>query len=517
MIERAEPVDRLGIPAFPWWNEALHGVARTGRATVFPQAIGLAATWDTDLMHRVATAISDEARAMNRDWVSRGKRNLYQGLVFWSPNINIFRDPRWGRGQETYGEDPVLTGQMGVAFVTGMQGDDPRYLKTVATPKHYAVHNGPEPSRHVFDARPSELDLYDTYLPAFRATVVEGRAESVMCAYNRLRGDPACGSTFLLQDVLRDGWGFGGLRRLRLRGGAGHLPQPQGSATPRPPAPPWPSGRAPTSSAGAAPGRRGRPTPSSPSRRRWSRAWSRRQDLDRALRRLFRAQMRLGVYDPPGRLPWSGLTVAEVVDSPGAPGARAGGRAKVDRPAQERRRDPPPREGPGDGRGDRRQRRRRRGPPRQLQRHPGGAGVAPGRNRGEGGPRNDGDLRPGRPAGGRRPRPPAGAGVGAVHHPCGRAGERALRGLLRGPLRRGAGLHPRRPGHRLRLGGRRAQRGPGRRRLQRALDRRDRAPDHRLVHPRRALRHHVPALGRRPADRHRRPGATTSPPWSPGG
>jgi len=178
MIERAAPIERLGIPAFPWWNEALHGVARAGRATVFPQAIGLAATWDTGLMHRVATAIADEARAMNNRWRARGQRHLYQGLTFWSPNINIFRDPRWGRGQETYGEDPTLTGAMGVAFVTGMQGDDPRYLKTIATPKHYAVHSGPEPGRHTFDARVSEADLGDTYLAAFRATVVVLRGET---------------------------------------------------------------------------------------------------------------------------------------------------------------------------------------------------------------------------------------------------------------------------------------------------------------------------------------------------
>ena len=153
MIERAPAVERLGIPRFPWWNEALHGVARAGRATVFPQAIGLAATWDEGLMLRVATAISDEARAMNNDSLKRGKHDLYQGLVFWSPNINIFRDPRWGRGQETYGEDPFLTGAIGTAFVKGMQGTDPRYLKTVATAKHYAVHSGPESTRHSASTR----------------------------------------------------------------------------------------------------------------------------------------------------------------------------------------------------------------------------------------------------------------------------------------------------------------------------------------------------------------------------
>ena len=210
MIERAAPVDRLAVPRFPWWNEALHGVARTGRATVFPQAIALAAAWDTDLMLRVATAISDEARAMNNMWVARDKRNLYQGLVFWSPNINIVRDPRWGRGQETYGEDPFLTGAIGTAFVKGMQGTDPRYLKTVATAKHYAVHSGPESLRHTFDARVSESDLRETYLPAFRDLVVNGKAESVMCSYNSFRGQPACGNDELLGKVLRKEWGFGG-------------------------------------------------------------------------------------------------------------------------------------------------------------------------------------------------------------------------------------------------------------------------------------------------------------------
>ena len=210
MIERAEAVQRLGIPRFPWWNEALHGVARTGRATVFPQAIGLAATWDTDLMLRVATGISDEARAMNNGWITRGKRELYQGLVFWSPNINIFRDPRWGRGQETYGEDPFLTGAIGTAFVKGMQGDDPKYLKVVATAKHYAVHSGPESSRHTFDASVSEVDLRETYLPAFRDLVVNGKAESVMCAYNSFRAQPACGNNELLGKVLRKEWGFRG-------------------------------------------------------------------------------------------------------------------------------------------------------------------------------------------------------------------------------------------------------------------------------------------------------------------
>jgi len=203
-------IPRLGIPAYDWWNEALHGVARAGRATVFPQAIGLAATWDTDLLFRVATTISDEARAKHHEAIRQGRRGIYEGLTFWSPNINIFRDPRWGRGMETYGEDPFLAGRLAVAFVRGMQGDDPRYLKTVATPKHYAVHSGPESERHRFDAVVSQPDLWGTYLPHFEAAIVEGGARSIMCAYNRVFGAPACGSTLLLQDILRDRWGFDG-------------------------------------------------------------------------------------------------------------------------------------------------------------------------------------------------------------------------------------------------------------------------------------------------------------------
>ncbi|MDD8027847.1 MAG: glycoside hydrolase family 3 N-terminal domain-containing protein, partial [Acidobacteriota bacterium] len=163
MMNAAPAVERLGIPAYNWWSEGLHGVARAGLATVFPQAIGLAAAWDVDLMGRVATAISDEARAKHHEAVRRGKRGIYQGLTFWSPNINLFRDPRWGRGMETYGEDPYLTGRLAVAFIRGLQGDDPRYLKTVATPKHYAVHSGPEPARHGFEALAGERDLRESY------------------------------------------------------------------------------------------------------------------------------------------------------------------------------------------------------------------------------------------------------------------------------------------------------------------------------------------------------------------
>jgi len=210
MLYNAPGVERLGIPAYNWWNEALHGVARSGRATVFPQAIGLAATWDTDLMKRVATVISDEARAKHHEAVRDGRRGIYEGLTFWSPNINIFRDPRWGRGMETYGEDPYLTGSLAVEFVKGMQGNDAKYLKTVSTPKHFAVHSGPEPERHVYDALVDERDLRETYLPAFRAAIIQGGAQSVMCAYNRFRGLPCCGSSELLLKILRDEWKFDG-------------------------------------------------------------------------------------------------------------------------------------------------------------------------------------------------------------------------------------------------------------------------------------------------------------------
>ncbi|HEY5756410.1 MAG TPA: glycoside hydrolase family 3 C-terminal domain-containing protein, partial [Steroidobacter sp.] len=206
----APAIPRLDVPEYEWWNEALHGVARAGAATVFPQAIGLAATFDDKMMFEVATAISDEARAKHHEFERRGLRKRYQGLTFWSPNINIFRDPRWGRGQETYGEDPWLTSRMGVAFVKGLQGDDPKYRKVDATAKHFAVHSGPEADRHHFDVHPSERDLYETYLPAFQALVQEGNVASVMGAYNRVYGESASASPRLLQQILRKDWGFDG-------------------------------------------------------------------------------------------------------------------------------------------------------------------------------------------------------------------------------------------------------------------------------------------------------------------
>jgi len=210
MIDYADSIPKLGIPEYNWWNEGLHGVARSGIATVFPQAIGLAATFNDSLMYEIATVISDEFRAKYNDYIKKNERDRYKGLTVWSPNINIFRDPRWGRGQETYGEDPFLTSRMGVAFVRGMQGNDPMYYKTIATPKHYVVHSGPEPLRHEFDVDVSQRDFMDTYLPAFKACIIEGNAQSVMSAYNRFRGESCTGSEYLLTDILRDHWGFDG-------------------------------------------------------------------------------------------------------------------------------------------------------------------------------------------------------------------------------------------------------------------------------------------------------------------
>ncbi|HZL43790.1 MAG TPA: glycoside hydrolase family 3 C-terminal domain-containing protein, partial [Verrucomicrobiae bacterium] len=212
MRNAAPAIPRLGVPAYNYWNECLHGVARSGVATVFPQAIGMAATWDVPLIRQTADVIATEARAKHNDYVSRHEGNcaIYYGLTFWTPNINIFRDPRWGRGQETYGEDPFLTARLGVAFIRGLQGDDPKYIKAMACAKHFAVHSGPEPERHRFDAVPSERDFYETYLPHFEAAVREGHVGAVMGAYNSVYGEPACSSPLLLSDLLRNQWGFDG-------------------------------------------------------------------------------------------------------------------------------------------------------------------------------------------------------------------------------------------------------------------------------------------------------------------
>jgi len=305
-LQNAAPaIERLGIPAYEWWNEGLHGVARAGLATVFPQAIGLAATWDAALMLRVATAIATEARAKHHDALRHGRQGIYEGLTFWSPNINIFRDPRWGRGMETYGEDPFLAARLAVAFVRGMQGNDPRYLRVVATPKHFAVHSGPEAGRHAFDAAASEHDLWDTYLPAFEAAVVEGGAWSVMCAYNRLGGAPACGNRRLLQEILRDGWRFPGyvvsdcdaVDDIR----AGHrltADSAEAAAMGLRAGTDLNCGRAYAALGEAV--RRGLVSEG---------------DVDASLARLLRARFRLGMFDPDARVPYAATPLADN-DSP---------------------------------------------------------------------------------------------------------------------------------------------------------------------------------------------------------
>jgi len=210
MLHRAGAIERLNIPSYNWWNEALHGVARAGTATMFPQAIALAATFDPNVLRQVADVTSTEARAKYHAYKSEGDHDIYKGLTFWSPNINIFRDPRWGRGHETYGEDPHLTSRLGVAFIKGLQGDDPNALKVAACAKHYAVHSGPESERHSFNAICSDYDLWNTYLPHFEAAVKEAKVEAIMGAYNRTLDEPCCGSKLLMVDILRGKWGFDG-------------------------------------------------------------------------------------------------------------------------------------------------------------------------------------------------------------------------------------------------------------------------------------------------------------------
>jgi beta-glucosidase len=301
MQNAAPAIARLGIPPYDWWNEALHGVARAGRATVFPQAIGLAATWDTDVIHRVSDVISTEARAKYNEAQRNGNYRRYYGLTFWSPNINIFRDPRWGRGQETYGEDPFLTSRIAVAFIQGMQGTDPHYLKTVATAKHFAVHSGPDPARHTFDARPSEIDLEKTYLPAFRASVVEGQAASVMCSYNRVDGVPACASSFLLQQHLRGSWGF-----------HGYVTSDCGAVTDIAEGHRYKSTLA---EAAAAAVRAGTDLTCGDEYASLVEAVGRglilESEIDRALVRLFVVRIRLGMFDPPDRVPYAKIPYSE--------------------------------------------------------------------------------------------------------------------------------------------------------------------------------------------------------------
>jgi beta-glucosidase len=295
MQNTASAIPRLGIPAYDWWNEALHGVARAGEATVFPQAIALAATWDTALIHRIADIISTEARAKYNQALRENNHSRYYGLTFWSPNINIFRDPRWGRGQETYGEDPFLTGRMAVAFIQGMQGTDPHYYKVIATAKHYAVHSGPEPLRHEFDVKPSERDLENTYLPAFRNAVEEGKADSVMCAYNAVDGAPACANTDLLGKYLRGTWKFqgyvvsdcGAIRDI-FNGHKYKATAAEASAV------------AVKAGTDLTCGNEYRALPEAVKNGLISEA-----EIDRSLERLFVARFKLGMFDPPERVPFS--------------------------------------------------------------------------------------------------------------------------------------------------------------------------------------------------------------------
>ena len=308
MVHRAAAIPRLGIPEYDWWSEGLHGAAREGFATVFPQAIGLAATFDPDLLHTEADVIAIEFRSKYYERVKeKGYSDWFHGLTVWSPNINIFRDPRWGRGQETYGEDPFLTAQMGVAYVTGLQGNDPKYLKALSTPKHFAVHSGPEPTRHEVDVKVSDHDLEDTYLPAFRATVMAG-AGSVMCAYNSVDGKPACAQPMLLDEHLRKDWGFKGYV-VSDCGAASDISRNHHYT------PTMEKGMAAAVKAGmdiicAWPAQQIAMERDAVLKAAQTGLLS-KEDIDRAVRRLFTWRMKLGMFDPPESVPYSNITIAE--------------------------------------------------------------------------------------------------------------------------------------------------------------------------------------------------------------
>jgi beta-glucosidase len=305
MLHEAPAIPRLGIPEYNWWNECLHGVARAGVATVFPQAIGLAAMWNAPRLQQIAGVISDEARAKHHEFARKGDRSYYKGLTFWTPNINIFRDPRWGRGHETYGECPYLTGTLGVAFCTALQGDDPKYLKLVATPKHFAVHSGPEGLRHSFNALASPKDLRETYLPAFRACIVDAQAHSIMSAYNRTNGEPCSASKTLLVDILRDEWQFKGyvvsdcwaIRDIHEHHKVTQTP---------------PESAAISVKAGCDLncGCTYEHIPAA-----IEQGLIQEADLDVCLERLFVARLKLGMFDPPERVPFASIPY-EVNDSP---------------------------------------------------------------------------------------------------------------------------------------------------------------------------------------------------------
>jgi len=313
LVNQARPISRLGVPAYDWWSEALHGMANMTGVTSFPEPIGLAATFDAPGIHAMAVDTSTEARVVNAKTVAEtgGDSPIFKGLDFWAPNLNIFRDPRWGRGQETYGEDPFLTGRMGVAFVTGMQGDDPHYYRVISTPKHFAVHSGPEPTRHFTDVDVNKHDELDTYLPAFRAAVTEGKADSVMCAYNGIKGQPACANEFLLQDQLRGKWGFqgyvvsdcGAVRDIF----EGHRFEPT------------------QAQASAVSLQRGMDNECIDFRAKVTddhdykpyidavkAGYLKESDIDTAVTRLFTARMKLGMFDPPEMVPYAKIDASEL-------------------------------------------------------------------------------------------------------------------------------------------------------------------------------------------------------------
>ena len=301
MRNDAPAVERLSVPAYHYWNEALHGVARMGVATVFPQSIGLAATWEPGLVQQAADVVSTEARAKYQAAVSHDAREHFIGLTYWSPNINIFRDPRWGRGQETYGEDPFLTGRIGVAFIHGLQGDDPRYYKALACAKHFAVHSGPEPLRHRFDAVPPEADLYDTYLPQFEAAVREGGVGCVMGAYNRVFGEAACSSPLLLGEILRGRWGFQGYV-VSDCGAIGDIAGGHKLVATRAEA----SARAVKAGCDLDCGNEYASLVQAVNAKMITEA-----EIDAALERLLTGRFRLGTFDPPQRVPYASIPASE--------------------------------------------------------------------------------------------------------------------------------------------------------------------------------------------------------------
>jgi beta-glucosidase len=303
MRNSAAAIPRLGIPSYDFWNECLHGVARSGIATVFPQAIGMAATWDVPLVHDEADVIATEARAKHNDYVAKhdGNSARYYGLTFWTPNINIFRDPRWGRGQETYGEDTFLTARLGVAFIKGLQGDDPNYIKAMACAKHFAVHSGPEPERHTFDVMPTERDFYETYLPHFEAAVREGHVGAVMGAYNSVYGEPACANPLLLTELLRNHWGF-----------AGHVVSDCGAIYDI-----FANHKFAASSEEAAADavKAGDDLCCGTDYNSLTRAVKKglvtQQEIDTAVSRLFKARFQLGMFDPPEKVPFAQIPFSE--------------------------------------------------------------------------------------------------------------------------------------------------------------------------------------------------------------